>query len=281
MARSAEYIESLAHYFACVGTQLESWQTRSREVLEPVFRGQASAAWELVPALLRAGPFEKAFEDRLLREFEQRARPFLRQSPHGRLQWMALAQHHGLPTRLLDWSESALVALFFALQEPRVEQPHVVENVGDACVWLLNRTELHARSGLPRHIVLLDAAEREWPEDLVSLVEGERDGVVVFTPAHISARMPVQKAAFTLFGSAPDSLESVRQDEGLLAQLVVPRERARKLRRELAIAGITRATLFPDLDGIACEVWERERTRRQDELAQSAHAPPSRGRLNR
>jgi hypothetical protein len=281
VAGSAEYIESLAHYFACVAKQLESWQAHSREVLEPVFRGQASVAWELVPALLRAGPFDKTFEDRLLREFEQRARPFLRQSPHGRLQWMALAQHHGLPTRLLDWSESALVALFFALQEPHVDLPHVVHNVGDGCVWLLNRTELHARSGLPRHIVLLDAAEREWPENLVSLVEGERGGVVVFTPAHISSRMPVQKAAFTLFGSAPESLEALRDDRSLLARLVVPRERARQLQRELTIAGITRATLFPDLDGIACEVWERESTRRQDELARRAHGPAPRGPVNR
>jgi hypothetical protein len=257
-------IESLSQYIECTGRQIATWQAHSRDVLEPVFRGQAAADWELVPALLRNGPFDKSVEDRLLQEFQQRSRPFLRQPPLGRLQWMALAQHHGLPTRLLDWSESSLVALFFALQEhERIDGTRRPPMRDDACVWLLNRNELHRRAGLPKTIVLLDAAEREWPSELVALVEAERDGVVVFTPAHVSSRMPVQKAAFTLFGNAPHVLEQLRGDRALLAQLVVPRSRARDLRSELAVAGITRSTLFPDLDGIACEVWEREVARRQ------------------
>lgn len=256
-------IESLAHYVDCVAAQIAAWEEESGDdAIEPVFRGQSDAGWELIPGFLRGGPYSKSTEDRLLSEFQRGARPFLRQPPLGRLQWMALAQHHGLPTRLLDWSESALVALFFALQVKRSTQGAMLQQRSDACVWMLNRNALHARLRLPKQIILLDAAEREWPDGLVALVEGEGEGVLVFTPAHISSRMPVQKAAFTLFGSAADTLEELRDDVRVLRQLVIPRARVASLRRELEVAGITRSTLFPDLDGVAREVWERELRRR-------------------
>lgn len=261
-------IKSLAHYIECVGAQLATWQAHSDDVLEPIFRGQAAADWELTPALLRHGPFKKEVEDRLLQEFQQGARPFLEKPPQGRLQWMALAQHHGLPTRLLDWTESALVALFFALHEHEPLDRRRTTLHDAPCVWMLNRNVLHARVRLPKHIILLDAAERDWPSELLALVEGERDGIVVFTPAHITSRMPAQKAAFTLFGRQADLLEEQRTDRGLLTQLLIPRARTSDLRRELAMVGITRSALFPGLDGIACDVWDGELSRRQQEREQ-------------
>jgi hypothetical protein len=261
-------IRSLAHYVDEVARQLEAWREQSGSLLEPVFRGQVDVHWELIPGLLRSGPYSRHTEDRLLHEFQRAARPFLQQPPLGFLQWMALAQHHGLPTRLLDWSESALVALFFALQEhhcfdgtPR--PPHTE----DACVWLLNRDVLHARYHLPAQIILVDAAERAWPPQLQALVAGECEGVLVFTPAHVSSRMPVQKAAFTLFGSQADTLEKLRDDALILQQFVIARERVARLRHELEMAGITRSTLFPDLDGVASEVWERELRRNPRRLS--------------
>jgi hypothetical protein len=256
-------IRSLSHFVESLEEQLEAWQAATHGPIEPVFRGQANAAWELVPALLRSGPYERLVEDRLLREFQRGARPFLRQPPMGRLQWMALGQHHGLPTRLLDWSESALVALFFAIQEHHcIDGAPRVERTEDACVWMLNRARLHARHALPEQIVLVDAAEREWPANLRALIEGESDGALVFATAHVSARMPVQKATFTLFGRRADELEKLRHDPMLMCQYRISRQLVPMLTRALELAGITRSTLFPDLDGVAGEVWDRELRRR-------------------
>jgi hypothetical protein len=256
-------IRSLSHYIECVEQQLTAWQAATQGPIEPVFRGQANADWELVPALLRSGRYARATEDRLLREFQRGARPFLRQPPMGRLQWMALGQHHGLPTRLLDWSESALVALFFAMQEHhQIDGSPRVECTEDACVWMLNRARLHARYSLPEQVVLIDAAEREWPGDLRALIEAECDGVLVFATAHVSARMPVQKATFTLFGPQANELERLRDDPMLLRQYRIPRRLVPMLSHALELAGITRSTLFPDLDGVAGEVWDRELRRR-------------------
>jgi hypothetical protein len=256
-------IQSLSHYVEVIAQQLPIWHAPSGPALEPVFRGQTDIAWELIPALLRSGPFSKATEERLLHEFQRAARPYLQQPPLGFLQWMALAQHHGLPTRLLDWSESALVALFFALQEHHCfDRAHRIRQTRDACVWMLNRDLLHARFRLPQQIILVDAAEHAWPAHAQALIAGDCEGVLVFTPTHVSSRMPVQKAAFTLFGASAESLERLRADPQLLQCFVIPRERVPRLRYELEMAGVTRATLFPDLDGVASEVWDRELRRR-------------------
>jgi hypothetical protein len=256
-------VHSLGEYVERIGQQLSAWKGHTPRVLEPVFRGQADAHWELVPALLRSAPYDSALENTLLDEFQRGARPFVERHPVNRLQWMALAQHHGLPTRLLDWSESAFVALFFALAEHvDAEGRGSCKHDDDACVWMLNRNALHERFGLASQMILLDDSEETWPDTLRDLIAGKSEGVLVFTAVHITARMPVQKAAFTLFGSASDTLEALRNDESLLLQLVIPRECVMAFRRELEVAGITRSMLFPDLDGVAAEVWERAVRRR-------------------
>ena len=85
-----------------------------------VFRGEDAACWPLRP---RAGRFEHpadstAMEKELLEEFKKRALPLLPITPASDWEWLALAQRHGLATRLLDWSANPLVAAFWAVQEP-------------------------------------------------------------------------------------------------------------------------------------------------------------------
>lgn len=99
------------------------------------FRGVTNATHKLVPRIGRHPSFNKLnkvkeVEEDLLRRFKRRARPFLPESAKDEWEFLALAQHHGLPTRLLDWSRNPLVALYFAVQKNKND---------DCAVYVLKR----------------------------------------------------------------------------------------------------------------------------------------------
>ena len=78
------------------------------------FRGHANAAWTLVPSLYRP-PYKLEHEPTLMTRFKQNALPLLNFRPGTSWEWMFLMRHHGCPTRLLDWTESPLVAFTLPL----------------------------------------------------------------------------------------------------------------------------------------------------------------------
>ncbi|GAB4191739.1 MAG: hypothetical protein Tsb002_20780 [Wenzhouxiangellaceae bacterium] len=85
-----------------------------------IYRGVTKAEYELLTTLgrvaLKDGKDYKTTEKRLLRTFQERAIPYISNKPENDWEWLALAQHHGLPTRLLDWSRNPLVATYFAIR---------------------------------------------------------------------------------------------------------------------------------------------------------------------
>ena len=82
------------------------------------FRGQDRVDWSLIPGVVRPGGNLDA-ELTTIKRFKQSAAPYLSQRPADDWEWIFLMQHHRAPTRLLDWSESPLVALFFSVW-PRI-----------------------------------------------------------------------------------------------------------------------------------------------------------------
>ena len=167
--------------------------------------------------------------------------------------WLALGQHRGLPTRLLDWTYSPLVALHFATQNPD-------EFGEDGIVWCVNFVEANKR--LPRRLRRI--LEQEGSDTLtVEMLGGfetlrdfdalSREPFVVFVePPAVDARMLNQLALFSLMSTPTATLDDwLRDHPELWRRVVVPARLKWEIRDKLDQANINERIIFPGLDGIS------------------------------
>jgi hypothetical protein len=249
-----------ASFFDQVFEQDEKWKknppSRGLEI-RPWFRGEPSVDQPLLPKLYRRlSPYP---ENELLQHFRRMAA--LRHSGVGvdrssTDQWLYLARHAGLPTRLLDWTESALTALFFAVQ-------HRVP----ALVWMLQPCALNFASGiegfeLPWHPPTVTAAaiRAAWQCDQDT---NQPQLPVAIYPTHIHPRLQVQQSCFTVHGRKKRSLRDLMREEGwghFIRPIQIDPNYHRTIAQQLRILGVSQSSLFPDLDGLAADLatqfWE-------------------------
>lgn len=117
-ARSIQPVGSLSAFLRAVENIVQAWSPDRG--FDPWFRGHADTKWLLVPWVYRPDNRDVLDEDGLRDEFRRCAWPYLTgaaREPTDDWEWYFLMRHHGVPTRLLDWTESALVACYFALQD--------------------------------------------------------------------------------------------------------------------------------------------------------------------
>lgn len=244
------------------------------------FRGQADAAWSLQCRLWRrglgaAGHGEAAYthsdERNLAHRFRVRAATRRADAPNysDAAGWLSLMQHYGLPTRLLDWSRSPLVAAYFALPEPLAENKNLQR---DAAIWVLNPHELNTRrcqnsvtpglSSRQLGRLVSDAffdSEPRWAESHFRV--GDHAEVMAAMAWEADPRMVVQQGAFTVH-AAPRSgglrgvrgLDEESDAHEYLTLLRIPNNTIARLRREVAAAGFREGDLFPDLEHLAREL---------------------------
>jgi hypothetical protein len=216
----------------------------------PWFRGQSDGSKKPIPTVFR-NPHK---EEDLVTSFAQRARMYTDQLlPNSRAQWLSLMQHVGLPTRLLDWSDSALVGLFFAVNN---------DVPVDAAVWLLDPIELNKLS----NIVNLPASDTEPVSDSYGIAfsrnpKNPSKFPIAVSPTQVHLRMAVQRGCFTIHGTDRRSFVAQFENHALatdkrIVKLNIPAGARTSLRKDLALLGIKHATLFPDLDGLARELTE-------------------------
>jgi hypothetical protein len=209
------------------------------------FRGRPLAAEDLTTSLARLGEDTAAIERPLLRHFRKyAARDAV--PVDSTWNWLALAQHHGLPTRLLDWTYSPYVALHFATARARAFEE-------DGAIWMVDYVRAHQLAPRKLREQLELEGANVFTTEMIGAVAEDFDDlealgefVVFVEPPSFDDRIVNQYALFSLASEPSMSLDS-----GLLRKIVIPAELKWEIRDKLDQANITERVLFPGLDGLS------------------------------
>ena len=260
MAVPVTPIESWEQFAAVVFEQ--SYDTHLGRYRSPYALRGMCGDWPLQPSLHRMGHSGNTMamiEHVMFRNFRKYAHQEATASK-SEWEWLSLAQHHGLPTRLLDWTYSPLVALHFATNElDKMDQPGVV--------WMVDFVE--ARRWMPRRLgqVLVKRAaftfsvqmlEDEFPriEDVERQKARAPEFVVFFEPPSLDPRIVNQFGLFSLMNRPEARLDEwlgIRASErpGFARKLVIPAEKKWELRDKLDGMNMTERVMMPGLDGLS------------------------------
>lgn len=223
-----------------------------------VFRGQANADWDLVPGIFREG-VENA-EYTYVQEFLHAAPSRYSKCPplEDKASWLALMQHFGLPTRLLDWTWSVFNATFFAVWSSEAQSREATSGA----VWALDMMGVNERTTGKRTMCGLHELAAANPEfaqfhllnDAFCATKQYTKPLYAVVPApQVDLRMQVQQGVFTIHNTQVP-LNKQSESEEFCLKFLVPLESKESLRDELDALGINAANLFPDLQHLASDI---------------------------
>jgi hypothetical protein len=221
------------------------------------FRGHSDASWTLMPGILRPTSGLGLSEGSSLARFRQSAAMLTERLPTTSFDWTFLMQHYGVPTRLLDWSESPLVAMFFAV-DAFVRHPDT-----NAAVWCLKPVALNKHSNLsdpnePQYIPSFEDAELK-PYAAENLRVGRAPLLPLATIAtRNNARIQAQLGTFTVHHNQKIAIEDIG-DQSHVIKYNIPHASREDLYKELKLLGLTQFSLFPELTSVGIILKEMMR----------------------
>jgi hypothetical protein len=201
------------------------------DIDDVLFRGQQIDK-PLLPKLgrLKLEDDIPTVEERMLEDFKIQSPPFLQFNPANDWEWLALAQHHGMPTRLLDWTANPLAALWFAVERaPEEDQPGVV--------WIF------------------ETSRRDYVQNTRTESPFSGARTKVFRPRHLARRIVAQAGWFTVHKYHDNrdnfiALENNKAYRPKLTKVVIPAASFTSIRWELDRWGFNAAHIYADLDGL-------------------------------
>jgi FRG domain len=199
-----------------------------------VFRGHSNATYHLIPSVGRATlpkMSRERYEKDLLKIFCREATGYADVSPANPWEWLSLAQHHGLPTRLLDWTYNPLAALYFAVS---------AEGKSDGKLFALHAPRSASDQDLATHPFQINTQIKVFPNI-------------------ISPRIRAQEGLFVACPKVEVPLDKNLRADWKLETYVIPSSAKKDLRYELFRLGVHESSLFPDLDGLGARLkWQVE-----------------------
>ena len=224
-------IPNIIEYLSQISANTNDW-----------FRGQSDVEWGLVPSIARIRAPENAgelylrdwegVERFLIEEFTKKAAPFMNFTPKNKWELLVHAQHHGLPTRLLDWTTNPLKALFFAVEDSSKDR---YTGVVYPCM-----------------------VDGRW-SSLASSEHFKEMELNCFETSHLNGRIIAQEGCFSAHPLPEDFDEFKTIDElfyeniselMLDEKILIPGRKKSEVRKELRHLGITHQSLFPDIEGV-------------------------------
>jgi hypothetical protein len=217
---------------------------------DTIYRGVSKSSFALLPKVGRdhcctnfnnLGKYKDLtdYEWAILREFRKHAFPFLEYTPTKETEWWewwAIAQHHGLPTRYLDWTKNPLVAAYFAVEDCNKDE--------DSVVYAVDSTQFYSD---------IDFVSYQLPLDI--------DEIFLYMPPHINKRIIAQSGIFTVHNlpempleqlEVPnDKIKKKRGEKYEVDKLVISIAVKHEFKKVLNLYGINKSTIYPGLDGIA------------------------------
>lgn len=264
MAKSRiEYTaESIPDYLSIVEICTNEW-FQTEPTWGPWFRGQSDAAWPLRPGLYRPAQPKRGIhilEDEMRQEFAVRAPSLGPDRPQDSWEWYFLMQHSGAPTRLLDWTESALIALYFAVRGKGTADETGKEKT-DAAVWILEPWKLNEHVTRIKEVIAPSAKAGmvtkhgevygRWLPDRYAEEGLKEELPVAVYPTHFSRRISSQRSCFTVHGTKIDGFDHLPENYShYLRKTIIPCDKAHQIEKSLSVAGVDELSIFPDLDGL-------------------------------